>query len=384
VKYWDEDGNFVSNAVALWHQWGKSSSGFVIGDDHANPSIIVLKHQKGEYEKNNGKLLVAAAEHGWRLEIKKSVFTENITAWEPSVRIVDKGATYARLVELSDGQILLFARMSNSAPNSRATYYYWVSDDSGQTWSEPKLLIDSDMGTKDAIYLELVTNSENNEIHFMFNIVKYNDLQSGKNRYQDIYYIYYDLKDDKWKKRNSDVVDLPLTPSKIDYVYKSNVDDWTYLSDIKIDNNGIPRLLSITDINRFEYEEITVNEHYFNDKWVTDTISYTGRFNYVNMASYDGNNTNMIYTFPEDSNGNSQMEIWRKKDGKWSKYVQITNDDYGHHARPVSIVGSESSLRVLWNYITMYEGSPYTNWKSMIMGYKDNLENDVGLGQDDK
>jgi hypothetical protein len=373
IRYWDEVLEILSEPVILWKNWGKCSSGKLLGDDHANPSIIVLKHQQGDYSINNGKLLVASAEHLGRLQTRRSAYQEDISIWEEPVELINRRATYARLVELCDGRILLFCRLSKAAPNSRATYYYWESKDSGSTWDGPHLFIDADEGQDDAIYLELVSNTNQDELHCMFNLVKYNDPSPGVHRYKDIYYIYYDVNENLWKKRNGEVVELPLSPSKIDIVYKTEQEDWTYLSDIKLDEDCNPFLLSCTDIGGNKGKRIIVQEHSFNEgTWLTSTVAFTGRFAYANMASYDGGNLNTIYTFPEDINNVSQMEVWKRNKNVWMLDKVVTNDYYGNHARPISVIDSNSSLRVLWNYITEYKGSPYTEWRSMILGYKKN------------
>jgi len=185
IRYYDNVKHVVSNPVILWRNWGYTSSGDVLGDDHANPSIIVLSYQLGENAIHNGKLVVAAAEHGagqaghGRLQVRRSVYPLSIGLWEPPIELRDTRATYARLVETADGTLYLFCRLSRVAPNSRATFYYWTSTDAGESWSLPQLLVDADEGTDDAVYITVSPSSRHDVLHVGVNRVDYDNPTEG-------------------------------------------------------------------------------------------------------------------------------------------------------------------------------------------------------------
>ncbi len=382
IRYWDERLRTFCKPVVLWRDWGKSSSGMLLGDDHANPSIIVLRHQKKHNAEMNGRLLVASAEHGWRLETRRSAFEEAIEKWEPPVGVLERGATYSRLVELVDGRILLFARISNSGSNSRATFYFWESFDAGSSWDGPSLLVDSDEGSDDAIYIDVAPNFSSDSLHFIFNFVKYNNPIKGIHRYVNIYYVRYDVLSDTWLKANGHETSLPLYPATMDLVYETAESDWTYLSDIKVDSKNRPYILSCNDVSWQKNPSVLLQEHYLNDGvWVTDVISVNDRFIYsgessyqgpwyANMASYDGNCFSTLYTSVRNEDGIGQLEVWMKTDREWTKSKAVTKDLHRNNSRPFSVRNKNGSIVVLWNFITMYDGSPFTEWKSEIRGLK--------------
>ena len=391
LRYWEHASGRLSDAVALWQEWGYSAGGdsALLGDDHANPAVIVLKYQKGANAIHNGKLLVAAAEHGsskegrGRLQVRRSSKSEDISAWEDPVQLRSTNATYARLAETFDGKIWLFCRLFSTASNSSATFYYWISENAGDVWVSPELLIDTDDGATDAIYIAVAANRASDELHFMFNRMVYNGFERGIHRYQDIYYVCYNVAQSTWHRIDGAVLTLPLTLSNVDIVYKTDStkgkEDWTYLSNISVDKNNTPYLLSCTDQDRgaaIRGGICEVLRHSYDTKelrWITERVCDTARFHYANLAALAPCNCDVAYACVPDEYGIGQLQKWQKEEGRWTKVLDITKGSSGHNARPY-VTTSCDSTRIFWSYITEYKGSPYTDWESKILGFTDFLK----------
>lgn len=384
IKSYDAESDKFSMPVTLWSDWGKSSGG-VLGDDHANPSIIVLSNQRNNNE--NGKILVAAAEHGYRLQTRKSMGAEDISTWEKPVPLLDNKATYARLIELNDGKVWLIVRLSHGTSNSRATFFLFTSDDGGDNWSGPELIADTDdVKDSSAVYLTTTYDGLRNRIHFMFNLAVYDEPVQGVARYKNIYYANYDHIQGKWSSASGSIISsgLPLIISNSDLVYESNNDvpvAWTYLSDIKIDKDGHAYLLSINDpgrgdlsINTDNIDEEILRHNWTNEGWKTERVGRSARFSsYTNMATFENGNTDTVYGFPPNEKGYGELaRFTRLGNGGWQE-EQITVGTFGkHHARPFTVIdgGSNyppSKLKLLWCLIDgNYGESPYTDWTSSI------------------
>lgn len=385
IMSYDAGSDHFSMPVTLWSDWGNSSGG-VLGDDHANPSIIVLSNQKNSNE--NGKVLVAAAEHGYRLQTRKSTEAEDISTWEEPVSLLDNKATYARLIELSDGKVWLIVRQSHGNSNARATFFLFTSDDAGDSWVGPELIADTDdVKDSSALYLTTAYDGLRNRMHFMFNLAVYDDPVQGVARYKNIYYANYDHIQGKWFNAQESVISagLPIIVSDSDLVYESNSDaseeDWTYLSDIKTDRDGHVYLLSNNDpdrgdlsINTDNRDEEILRHHWTNEGWKTERVGRSARFSsYTNMATFEYGNTDIIYGFPPNDKGYGDLARFKRlENGVWQE-EKITVGTIGkHHARPFAVIDGgrdypPSKLKLLWCLIDgNYGESPYTDWTSSI------------------
>ncbi len=381
LRFYDNKKRYISNPVILWNNWGYNSAGNMLGDDHANPSIIILKNQHGENETNNGKLLVAAAEHRGRLQVKRSKYIQHIDEWDPPVVIRKSLATYPRLLEMANGRIYLFCRLSRFAPNSRATFYFWTSDDGGQNWSNPNLLTDTKDGTDDAIYISVAAGHKDNTIHIALNRIDYDNPSKGVWRYRDLYYLKMDtLSNTCFKADGKSLGKPPFELNDADLVFKSEStigkEDWTYISDIKDYIDG-PRIISINEVGRASLAEHpskskkVINIHFFsNGEWKTESISETTSFHYVNMASIYPDDEKKVLGFigAEYGNGSFPCVFVRKKKGwELSKILKVPKLGL-HHARPFLVDPGKVGLFAIWCEIEDYHGSPYTDWKSRIIG----------------
>ena len=294
IRWFNNDNSTLSEPKVLWKDWGYNSAGDKLGDDHANPSIIVLRNQQGEYAMHNGKLLVAVAEHcaskekRGRLEVKRGLSSESIDRWTQPVSLKNSRATYARLVEMAAGRIFLFCRLHRVAPNSRATFFFWQSDDAGNTWTEGKLLIDANPYTDDAIYITVDVDEDHRILHIAANRLDYDNPSKGVWRYRDIYYLQYRSNTKTWHLVNSrSLGDPPFSLGELDTVYVSESEpgseDWTYISDIK-GTSSQPHIVSITDLGRGSADALDGNRpiniyyHTFRDgTWQTEKVGESSR-----------------------------------------------------------------------------------------------------------
>lgn len=383
VAYWDHSEDAAGGASMLWSGWGLTSDGDMLGDDHANPSIIVLEHQAGDLAVHNGKLLVAAAEHGWKLEVRRSRHPEDIVSWEDPVPLRETKATYARLVELADGRVWLLCRLTRYTSNSRAAFYIWESGDAGATWGEPQLLVDSEEGTEDAVYIALNGNASGTEVHFAVNRMVYDSPAPGVWIHRDIYYIRYDAVRDEWRTADGRVVARPMTFGDLDVVYRSDdtpgLEDWTYVSDIKVDAGGNPFLVSVNEPDRGTLAgdapgiRSYAMYHYFREgTWRTETVYETSRFGpYPAMATLSGKDPGVVFAGSPGADGSGRdLAAYRRSPGggDWSRYATIrsTGAAGGCSARPFYALNAGDEPMLFWSYITHYEGSPYVNWVSGI------------------
>ena len=384
ILTYDRDANEFSPPVTLWQDWGSRCNG-MLGDDHANPAIVVLAHQNDPEEKR--KIVVASAEHGCRLDVVKSVNQEDIEQWHEPIQLMNEKATYARLIELNDGTLWLIVRQSWADSNARATFFYFVSNDSGASWSGPNILVDTDdLRDASSIYLTSYQDRSNSRIHFMFNKVVYDDPVKGVHRYQDVYYAAYDYISDLWLGASGATLasSTPLILSRADPVYLTDStpqeEDWTYLSDIKVDAEGAPFLLSLNNIGlgfvsrQLSCKEAQIIRHSFvGGQWVNEVVGLSAIFNYTNMATFDQDDVGVVYGFEQNQYCYGELTRYRIGcDSEWCGERLTANTQGKSHARPFAVIDADdgyprSRLRVLWSMIDEnYPGSPYTEWESSI------------------
>ena len=391
MHWFDNNNSILSEPKVLWENWGYNSAGNELGDDHANPSIIILKNQKGDYTKHNGKILVAAAEHGsgrmkrGRLEVMRGLFPEAIDRWEQPVSLRDTRATYARIIEMDNGTLFLFCRLSRVAPNSRATFFFWKSYDAGDTWTEGEPLIDAAQGTDDAIYITVDTDKKCRNLHVAANRVDYNNPSEGVSRYRDIYYLQYRSKTRTWHHANGELLgDPPFYLDELDKVYESESntgsEDWTYVSDIKVTSTQ-PHIVSITDHDCMSADvlsnprSVNIYYHTFRDEsWHTEKVGESSRgksvgFHYPTMATIISLYPISILGFIKSGKGSIPV-CYIRQGSKWifdDKFPRLSNPK-GVHARPFTTGFKDTGLVAIWSRITEYHGTPYTKWVSDVIG----------------
>jgi len=338
IKQFDEDTSVLSDAVTLWSDWGWDGNGTAKGDDHSTPSVIVLQYQTGDYAVHNGKLLVAAAEHGssaatkGRMEVRRSTNAEDITAWDVAVSVQTTLANYANPVEMSDGTIYLFYRYNDNPTAAENGIYFYTSTDAGATWAGPTLLFHNTAPASN--YVMVTENSDHTRIHCMFNPAVVDDPSPGSSRYRDIYYAYFD--GTNWKKADGTTLTLPLDTTTAgsvpDLVYDTDdtagLEDWTFLWDIKTDSEGNPYLIFINDPDRADGDAGSsgtgdvYRANYSGAAWVVGAVAKSGSYGvrrYLAGAVPDPVDMDTVYLTPPDgfSTGYStlkstQLQQWTR------------------------------------------------------------------------
>ena len=379
IGYWDEDMKKLSDPVELWNgSWGKrifdGSWARYSGtpDDHCSPAVHVVEH--GE---NTGKILVACAEHGGKLETRLSISPEDISAWESPVLVENDGATYAKMVGLNDGTIFLFYRISvqNSSDEGNhfhARNYFRTSSDGGRSWSSPTLFTQFGWNEFDTREYTMVTNG-GDEIHAIINVAWRADDENGIMRHSNIYYAYTDDAGANWKKRDGIPIQLPISEENADLVYitSTDPDHRTHSWDIVMDN-GEPHLLSCDrDIIT---STCTVLHHYWSDCWRTETVCSTDQFGtyaYMACAVFADCDATKVYGCVPVG-GAIELQMWEYTNF-WEKTEDITEASGGEghdHFRPMTVRNGGGSLQVLWCYTekyTYYMGPDA--WESCIFAY---------------
>jgi len=377
VLYWDEDDKELSDPATLWSDWGD-------GDDHAGPSVLVLQHQTGANEMHNGKILVATSSvrNNTELQIRRSTDPEDITSWEEPITF-DREGLYPTLIELADGVIFVFY-MKRDVPNrGDRSQCYKTSVDGGMTWSDRTILFQPDNSRR--IYGIYCSGSHADQIHAMFNRCPAEPTFGSW--YRDIYYACYNEMAGSWERADGSKYTLPITPQTADLVYRSDTtpgeEDHTWLSDIKVDGNDNPYLLSITNVDYASTGHTpgvnpgwngTVQRHnYQGGSWNTEVISENGAgqfgsYSYPAMAILDEEDMDTVYLTPYDNRDKTNLQKWQKNDATWTKVEDITRGYSGYHFRP-TYVRNGTGLKVVWCYSERYEHSRTGKWESMLLAY---------------
>lgn len=382
LTYWDETLGELGPEVTLWSEWGD-------GDDHAGPSVLVLQHQAGANAVHNGKILVATS--GVRddppLQVRRSRQPETIVEWEEPITF-DWEGLYPTLVELSDGAILVFY-MKREILNGRNTgntfQCYKESTDGGTTWSD-RVILFAPAGAR-RVYGIYTTGPKGATVHAMFNLCPLEPTIGSW--YRDVYYAHYDRASDLWQRADGTHYALPITPETGEIVYKSDAtpgkEDHTWLSDIKVDQQGRPWLLSITNVDYAATGHTpgtnpgwngAVQRHTYADSaWRTEVITENGAgqfgsYSYPAMAVLAESDPDVAFLTPYyDSEGNNtRIEKWRCEHGQWTRVNVICSEYNGFHFRP-STVRNGGSLEIVWCCSEKYRHSRQGQWESTLLAY---------------
>lgn len=375
IKYWDNDSGVLSGEVVLWTGWSGGGQHY---DDHNVPSVVVLQHQTGDNAGHNGKILVASAEHNARMQSRRSVNTEDITAWEDAVVMETDLATYAKLCETTDGVIWVSYRYRTGEMPTTHEEYYRTSADGGATWSDRVHCatfggydLEGDWG-RGVTYTMI--DQYGQDIHFMFNSAAFSDPPGNPSAYYDIYYIKWDGETGQWQKADGTQVTLPLTTDNADLVYYTPrpVDEnKTFKSDIVV-YEGEPYLLSL-DGPYESFTEHTVQRHHWNGtEWITERLEGClsgtfGNYGYRSYAVLSKASPSQIFAAVGNNPDNKPVEIqdWRRgSNGTWTKHSDITTGSVGDNFRPTTVRNGDKFI-LMWCYTEHYE-QYWDDWDSKI------------------
>ena len=205
--------------------------------------------------------------------------------------------------------------------------------------------------------------------------------------YKDIYYAYFDLDTQTWRKADNTEYSLPITPETGDLVYETDMtegeEDHTWLSDIKVDENNNPYLVSVNFVdygssghnpgNNPGWEGVVQRHNFSDGEWNTEIItengaSQFGEYSYPAMAILDESDLDVVYLTPYNHDEKTTLQKWSKFGDTWKKIEDITKNQVGYDFRP-TYVRNAGELKVFWCYTEKYEHHRGDKWESMILGY---------------
>ena len=209
-------------------------------DDHIAPSILILP---------DGHLLIFWSKHcGDYIYMRKSINPEDISKWgnEQIISGSDNNCCYTNPVYLDIGHIYLFYR---DCTHWNIKWIY--SDDKGVTWSKPQVVIDFHNGKYNEAYIKI--EARKNTIHLGASACKHGNWAT----YEHIYYAYFD--GNNWRRHGGTVLNLPLTPDKMELVFNS-ISDTPWIWDIALDELDYPIIV-------FSHKLNTKNHEYWWVRW---------------------------------------------------------------------------------------------------------------------
>lgn len=323
------------------------------GDDHSNPSILVLP---------DGRVMAFYSAHcGEAIWSRVTIAPEDITEWSEQRAITGVrpffrsrwGYTYANAVRLEgeNGRIYVFYR----GPDFKQ---WFVMSDDGRSWSEEKPLMRG-QGTKP--YFKYASNGDE-AIHIAFT-----DGHPRGEETNSIYYMRY-TNGAFFKANGSEIKsleELPVSPGEADKVYDGAADGVrSWIWDIAVDDLGHPVLVYAVfpapDDHRYRYArwngtqwldcEITSGGSSFPDTR-TRRRGRSGRpLHYLSGgAAVDPSTTSLLY-LSREVHGVHEVEEWSTPDAglTWSARP-VTSGSETDNVRPVvpraSVPGAPE---VLW------------------------------------
>lgn len=315
-------------------------------DDHNVPSILFLP---------DGRLTVFYTEHNGRFFMRKSKKSEDITEWEEE-RVIPFGGnriTYSHPVMLQDeaNRIYMFWRGSDWQPS------FSFSDDLGDTWSDPKVLIAS-KNIKDKPrnrpYLKVHSEGQG-RIDFIFT-----DGHPGVEPTNSVYHFYY--KKGRFHQTNGDLIGSIEGPAiqhqHVHKVYAGEKDSIrAWIADVALAEDGnpvivYPRFPRDTD-HRYHYAK------WNGEKWLDEEICKAGGWmpivapgEKVREPHYSGgislNHRDPSNVFLSRKVGHFfEVEHWNKKGKNWTT-TKITTESEIDNVRPYVVFGFTGDPIVLW------------------------------------
>lgn len=325
-------------------------------DDHNNPALLQLE---------SGKLLAAYSKH----HLEPVWYTRHGTKKGPDHwRTVDWAAesaipapaktTYNNLVQLSaeNGRVFNFMRCVGWNPT------LLISEDEGQTWSEPIELVRSG-NDRTRPYVKYANNGKD-RIDLIFT-----DAHPRKDPRNNVYHIYYQNeafhKSDGTLIRSLQAVkEQPLLPSDATLIYSGSEAGRGWVWDLEYDESGHPVAAFINSVDH----EIGNDLRYriarwdsVSKTWNQSQIAYAGTHLYDREEHYAGGiaidpqNTRQIYLSadvdPETGRANDtgRYQIYRgvHESGAW-RFEQLTHDAQVDNIRPVVPRGHDFEQMALW------------------------------------
>ncbi len=344
-------------------------------DDHNNPALLKL---------SNGQLLAAYAKHHlepicyWRLARMHQSTVGLQLDWGPERQMtVPAKATYNNLFQLTEenDRIYNFIRCVGFNPN------VMVSDDQGQSWSDPLVLIKSG-GDGTRPYVKYFSNGKD-RIDFL-----YTDGHPRQEPTNNVYHLFY--QDGAFRRSDGSVIKTweqlsssPLVPRDGTVVYDGSRAGRGWVWDFEYDLTGQP---VAAYINSFDHEVGNDLRYRYgrwfdaDQAWSERQIAYAGTHLYVPENHYAGGiaidpeNIDQIYISADVNPVNGKpltsghYQIFQgvtSDQGQTWGWTQLTFDSEVDNIRPIVPRNHGCTHCVIW---LQGEYRTYTDYQTRIVG----------------
>lgn len=319
-------------------------------DLHDNPSVLVRS--------SDSKVLLAYCRHAdstVRTRLSSSALDVSAFAAEVSLDASLGGAVYDYpcLFQLSNGTIYLFYRDFVGGTTAELTYS--TSTDGGATWSSGVTLYKN---PNKSTYWQIAQHGD--QIH-----VVVQDLNPDEGANTAIYHFYLSG-GNRYKSDGTQITAAtPMGPSDLT-VADPSTDGAHQLYDLVFDADGHPVVATTVWTTRYSaYKGRRVS--WTGSAWeASDAITVTSGVPATPLLgmAIDPLDTNVLY-MTRYVGTDWIIERHTYSGGSWSA-TDISADTANDHLYPISVVGADPSLRILWMTGTY---TSYTNWNTGITGW---------------
>lgn len=342
-------------------------------NDHNNPALLQLA---------SGKLLVAYTKHHlepvWytRKGAKQGPAAFRKVEWADEVAIeAPAKVTYSNLIQLSEenGRVFNFMRCIGWNPT------LLLSDDEGETWSEPIELIRSG-NDRTRPYVKYADNGRN-RIDLVFTEAHPRDYALNS-----VYHLYYQdgafhKSDGTLVRTLAEIKSNPLVPGDATLIYSGEEAGRGWVWDLEYDQNGQPVAAFINSVDHRVGKDLRYRLARWDGQsraWSQRQIAYAGSHLYAREQHYAGGiaidpqNVDQVYlssdvdpaTGVPNATGRHQMYRGSYAGGEWS-FQQLTNDAQADNIRPIVPRGHDFSKIAIW-----FQGryTTYEDYKTGVVG----------------
>jgi len=328
----------------------KTLLGAVGNDDHAMPSLLI---------RSDGHILAFLPQglgHADAICLRTSTNPEDIGSFGEPVVVKTSHSAYPRAWETLDGKIGVITRYRNRVEEIS------FSKDGGEKWGAPKTLINYGGGAipYGVVFSEL---EDPGVLHYAgFYVDRSTCYRFG------VFYMRSLDGGETWQRINGSLIELPADQSSMDLVWKAQL---VRVLDVAADF-GKPYILAAHPIDVSGSNTI-YRIHYEGGGWIREAITDSTTFffarakvnTYTTGAVFDCRNPNRVFVSAR-SGDYSDMQIWERVNGVWTKMADLTCDAKDHKIRPQSPRNRHPNFQAFWASGT-YIG--YGNWRCNLWKY---------------